>query len=125
MQHLVRLALVAALAACGGSSSTSTGSPDASSSGGGGSIACTYPKDFMGPGTHCAEYQNTTSAQHASITNSCATAGGTTSTSCSATDLLGCCVQTSTSSGVCYYADTGKTAADEMASCPFVWQPTP
>ena len=115
----LRLVLLSALlAACGGGGS-STGSPDAAGGAGTGKVACTYPPGSRGTGTQCAQYHNATATQEPAINSSCAQQSGTSGTTCSTTNLLGCCFMSAGGFevGTCSYTDTGMTAAQEMSGC--------
>lgn len=119
----------ALLVACGGGGS-STGGPDGGGSSGGGDVSCTYPAGTKGSGTDCAQYHNTTSAQASAINNACASDHAMSGTTCSTTNLLGCCRMTAggLQVGTCTYTDSGSTAAQQMSGCSAAggtWSTTP
>lgn len=107
----------ALLAACGGGGSNS--STDAPGGGGGGTTSCTYAPGTHGTGTQCAQYHNLSSAQESAVNSSCSQEQGTTGSTCSTTNLLGCCRMTSGGFqvGTCTYTDSGSTAAQQMSGC--------
>jgi len=124
----IRMALLfSTVVACGGSGSSS--GPD----GGGGTgtdVSCTYAPGTMGSGTSCSQFHSVSANQRMAVQSACTTQHGTSGSSCSTSDLLGCCgmMQGTFYVSTCTYADSGSTATQEMSGCVTAggtWSATP
>lgn len=106
---MLRIALLVTLVSCGG------GGVD-------GDASCTFTQS--GIGTSCVQYLD---GDPDTISYSCSRQGGKYDEGCALTDLLGCCAQPINGMDIeaCYYADSGKTAAEQMAACDGTWSTTP
>jgi hypothetical protein len=101
-----------------------------SDDGGGGDVACTYPAGSKSSGTDCAQYHDATSGQESAIKSACTQESGSVTTTCSTTNLLGCCAMTAGGFDVstCTYVDSGSTASQQQSGCQTAggtWSTTP
>ena len=121
---LVALGLTALFAATLGCSSSSTTTSETDDAGGGGSqgggtsgYACNVPASHF-----CYNYTDIPSADESAVKAACSAESGTEASSCSTSDVAGCCTNTTDgyTTEECFYTGNGSayTAAIVKQACP-------